>query len=324
MHPAYSVILFTTASGAGYGMLVLLAVLSLRGEVAPGLGLGLAGFGISLGLVSLGLLASTAHLGHPERAWRAFSQWRSSWLSREGVAAMLTYIPALIFAYGWIIAGRNDGTWLGFGVAAAVLALITVFSTGKIYASLRPIPRWNNRWVVPVYLTFALASGAVFVAVLLRLFGGDSRWLTLFAVLALFFAWLLKWLYWAETDRARPRSTSGTATGLGYLGPVRLFEAPNTTDSYVQREMGYRVARKHALKLRVASTLAGGLAAALLGLAQMGLAPGPSGGQSGGWAGTALVVLAALMVTLATVIERWLFFAEATHAVTLYYGEEEV
>jgi hypothetical protein len=45
-------------------------------------------------LVSLGLLSSTFHLGHPERAWRAFSQWRSSWLSREGVAAVATYLPA--------------------------------------------------------------------------------------------------------------------------------------------------------------------------------------------------------------------------------------
>jgi DMSO reductase anchor subunit len=45
-------------------------------------------------LVTLGLLSSTFHLGHPERAWRAFSQWRSSWLSREGVAAVATYLPA--------------------------------------------------------------------------------------------------------------------------------------------------------------------------------------------------------------------------------------
>ena len=39
-------------------------------------------------LVSAGLLSSVGHLGKPLRAWRAFSQWRSSWLSREGVAAL--------------------------------------------------------------------------------------------------------------------------------------------------------------------------------------------------------------------------------------------
>ena len=38
--------------------------------------------------LTVGLVSSTLHLSHPERAWRAFSQWRSSWLSREGVAAV--------------------------------------------------------------------------------------------------------------------------------------------------------------------------------------------------------------------------------------------
>src|SRR3546814_16561641 len=53
---------------------------------------------LALALASAGLLASFWHLGKPLRAWRAFSQWRTSWLSREGVAAVLTYVPALLFA----------------------------------------------------------------------------------------------------------------------------------------------------------------------------------------------------------------------------------
>ena len=92
MHPAYSVIIFTTISGAGYGLLLLTAL---------GLALGMLGLsplimlvllGISLTLVTIGLFSSMTHLGHPERAWRAISQWRSSWLSREGLFALLTYI----------------------------------------------------------------------------------------------------------------------------------------------------------------------------------------------------------------------------------------
>ena len=38
---------------------------------------------IAYALASGGLIASTFHLGHPERAIKAFTQWRSSWLSRE-------------------------------------------------------------------------------------------------------------------------------------------------------------------------------------------------------------------------------------------------
>ena len=90
MHPAYSVILFTTASGAGYGLLVWLCLCGLFGLVPTERWLGIAGFGLAFALITAGLLSSTAHLGRPERAWRAFSQWRTSWLSREGVMAVAT------------------------------------------------------------------------------------------------------------------------------------------------------------------------------------------------------------------------------------------
>ena len=64
---------------------------------------------LALGLVTAGLLSSTMHLGRPERAWRAFSQWRTSWLSREGVASVVTFIPATLFAVGWIVFARTEG-----------------------------------------------------------------------------------------------------------------------------------------------------------------------------------------------------------------------
>ena len=85
MHPAYSVILFTTASGAGYGLLLWLAAAAALNLVPRDPMLGFFGLGLAIALVTIGLLSSTLHLGRPGRAWRALSQWRSSWLSREGV-----------------------------------------------------------------------------------------------------------------------------------------------------------------------------------------------------------------------------------------------
>ena len=100
MHPALSIIFFTTASGAGYGLLVLLGLGGAFGWLPAERGFGLVGMGLSLGLITAGLLSSTFHLGHPERAWRALSQWRSSWLSREGVMAIATYAPAGLLGLG--------------------------------------------------------------------------------------------------------------------------------------------------------------------------------------------------------------------------------
>jgi DMSO reductase anchor subunit len=126
MHPAYSVILFTIASGAGYGLTILLTTFSLFNLVPISGGLGLTGMASALALVVIGLLSSTAHLGHPERVWRALSQWRSSWLSREGIAAIATLAPIMLTAAGWVFFGELSGIFAISAVAADLLALLTI------------------------------------------------------------------------------------------------------------------------------------------------------------------------------------------------------
>src|SRR5580698_8752316 len=97
MHPALSVIIFTTSSGAGYGMLFWLGVCAASNRLPTHSLFAPVSLTLALVAVTVGLLSSTLHLGHPERAWRAFSQWRSSWLSREGVVSVATYVPTGIF-----------------------------------------------------------------------------------------------------------------------------------------------------------------------------------------------------------------------------------
>ena len=95
MRPAFSLIVFTTLSGLGFG---LAAILGLGLIMAPTPFWWVIYNGVALALIGAGVLSSTLHLGHPERAWRAMTQWRSSWLSREGVLAALTTIILLGFA----------------------------------------------------------------------------------------------------------------------------------------------------------------------------------------------------------------------------------
>ena len=158
MHPAYSVILFTTTSGAGYGLLALLGFTAAT-EAALSPVAALISLALALGLITFGLLASTFHLGRPERAWRALSQWRSSWLSREGVLAVATYVPALGLGFLWLTGQETVWLLALVGVLAGVLAVLTVVATGMIYASLKTIRQWNHPLVVPAYLCFALAGG---------------------------------------------------------------------------------------------------------------------------------------------------------------------
>ena len=311
MHPAFSVILFTTLSGAGYGLLFWLGVYAIAHLLPADRLFGLAAMMLVFGSVSVGLLSSTFHLGHPERAWRAFSQWRSSWLSREGVASMTTYIPAAIFGAGWVFQGRVEGVWASAGLAGAVCAVLTVICTAYIYRSLKPISNWHNAWVVPNYVALSAMTGSLLLAMLANLFGASLAGIYEIVLVATIAAFLCKLGYWNYIDNVIPDSTPGTATGLGRLGKVRLFEAPHTSENYLMKEMGFRVARKHARKLRrISAVLAFVLPFVLTA----------TGYATGGAIAKACMALAAASALAGVLTERWLFFAEAKHTVTLYYG----
>jgi DMSO reductase anchor subunit len=310
MHPAFSVVFFTTATGAGYGLLALLGISFAVGAIQPDRWLGFVALGLSLALITAGLLSSTLHLGHPERAWRAFSQWRSSWLSREGIASVATYLPATIFGIGWIVLGRTDGYVVGAGLAAAILALVTVFTTGMIYASLKPVAEWHSRFTVPGYLIYAVMTGAVLLNALLRLFGGETRMAGILAALAIVAGWGWKVATWRHNDALVPRSTANSATGLKG-GTVRSVEWPHTEENYVLKEMGFRVARKHAARLRLLVHLLAFALPLVAVLTSLLIAGG---------VGAAAAVVAVLAQMPGMLAERWLFFAEAKHTVTLFYG----
>jgi DMSO reductase anchor subunit len=301
--------LFTTASGAGYGLLALVGLAGLSHGAASSAAFALTSMTVALGLISLGLLSSTFHLGHPERAWRAFSQWRTSWLSREGVAAVATYVPALLFGYAWAFAGPGIAL---MGILAAIMSAITVYCTGKIYASVPTVRQWTHPLVVPVYLSFALATGGVLLLAISHLFNRQQVVQVAIAVGALGVVLVLKLVYWRSIDKAERTLTIGSATGLGFLGEVRQLEAPHTAKNYLMREMGYKVGRKHAAKLRRIVVL--GLGGAIIfTLLTQALSPGLA---------TAAALLAVLWATIAAVTERWLFFAEAEHVVNLFYGKQ--
>lgn len=310
MHPAFSVIFFTTASGAGYGLLFALGLAAAFGLLPPDPWLGLFGFGLSLGLISAGLLSSSAHLGHPERAWRAFSQWRSSWLSREGVSSVLTYVPALALAFCWVILKQSGGLTALAGGLAALGAVVTVCMTAMIYASLKPIAEWRGPWTMPSYLVFAAMTGVTLLNALLEVFGPASRLVAILAVILALAGWGVKRGFWAYRDSGKGRPTANQALGLGE-GEIRQVQAPHSEQNYLLKEMGYRVARKHSVRLRrIAQLLAFVLPALFLCLSLVFAGP------------PALAfALAAVPLQLAgMLVERWLFFAEARHTVLLYYG----
>lgn len=313
MHPSFSIILFTVLSGAGYGILALLGYGAATRLLPPNPKFALVAFAIALTLITAGLLASLFHLGRPTRSWRAMSQWRSSWLSREGSAALLTYVPTLPFAVGWVLFGTNGGFFALCGAIATILALVAVFCTGMIYASLKPIHQWHNCWVVPGYLIMAVMTGALWVNFLLQVRGLPRPTVAGIAAGAALLGFMLKLGYWRFIDRTSARSTPQTATGLDDYGRVRLLSPPHTQENFLSREMGYRLARKHAWQLRRVSLSFGFFVPFVLASLTIAVT---------GRFAVIIALVAAISSMIGVIIERWLFFAEAKHTVMLYYGAE--
>lgn len=305
MHPAYSIIFFTTVSGLGYG---LAGVLGMNVMPAAAVSTKIAHL-VALALISAGLMSSTLHLGNPQRAWRALSQWRSSWLSREGVLALVTFVPLCTSAFLSIFEDRYVGV---IGITGTLLCLATVFCTSMIYASLRSIDAWHTPLTPTAYLLFSMAGGLVLACMFAALSGSLPVWLVFAALVALASAWSVKAGWRTRLVRMRSRSNPESATGLGAIGKVRLLERPHMTENYLTREMGYKIARKHANRLAALAILLGGLIPAALLVVALGVGDGVI-------AGPAIAALAVCSHVVGMLTERWLFFAEARHAVMSYY-----
>jgi len=314
MNPAFSVVLFTTLSGTGFGLWFWLAIRIAFGDRAAWFdGLGWA-LGLIAGavLVATGVIASLWHLGKPMRVWRAFSQWRSSWMSREGVFAIACFgvATAMVAIQSVLIDFPDDGLALRIGAAAlAPLCIAAVYSTAMIYASLKPIPAWRHALVAPNYLLFAALGGGIVFGPFAGTTLDAPNMIGAGIVVGAIALWWLKRAYWRAIDRDPLPASRGDAVGLPSR-EVSVFERPHTESNYLTREMGFAIARKHARKLR---TIAVVLFAWIPALCALPIWLLPHGDV------LPLLWVAAASFQLGAMVERWLFFAEAKHLVTLYY-----
>ena len=301
MHPAWSIIFFTTVSGLGFGFSawIVFGLIEIKNIFQLII---IAGFAFCL--ICSGLLSSTLHLGHPERAWRALSQWRSSWLSREGVLSVFV-LTALTCWFLYTFQYGKLPLWINLIVI--ILILFTVYATAMIYASLKTVACWNQFLTPVCYLMYAISGGLLTIIWFMSMIGQMITFnITLILLLLIISTWILKIKWWWNLDNNQSDSNLATATGLGSFGEVRSLMPPHTSENYLQKEMGFVIARKHAMKLRILSLTLGGIIPITVLLS--------------GTLSSILLGISLFIHLIGVFIERFLFFAEAKHVVTLYYG----
>lgn len=316
MKPAFSLILFTVSSGAGFGLFMLLVLVNGLG-IGPVMAPGevMAAGVLALALAVVGLASSTLHLANPRNAIKAFNRFRSSWLSREGVFSLLFFPFALAYLAGvWRSAG-DPGPWAqGAGMVALLLAAATVFSTGMIYASLKTIRQWHNPLVPTGYLLMGLATGGVLLSSV-RAFGGAGagRVAALTAGLLLAAA-LLKLIYYFWIGRPAGPTLN---TAIGFTGRrARLLDVGHGHGTFLTEEFGHTIGPRASLVLRTFVLVAGFLVPLLL---LMALGEGSGDGHASPMMLAVLVILSAFAGVF---VERWLFLVEGRHVVNLYHGAQ--
>ncbi len=315
MKPAFSLVFFTVSSGAGLGLLALVALVDL---FAPGSLPAHAlwrGALLGLVLVAAGLTSSLLHLANPRNAWRSFARLRTSWLSREATAA------CALFAVGaaYVLRVVGDGTGpvrVLLGLATCMLAWSVLACTAMIYASLKPIRQWHTRWTPTNFLLLGHWSGAMLLVALACAYAPRAGAFFALATVSGVAALAGKLGYWHAIGDATLAPTLERAIGVreGVHGPApisvahaRLLDVGHSHGTFLTREFGFVLARRHGGALRVAVLALG------FGLPLVWLVAGVARWQA--------AIAAAACCIIGLLVERWLFFAEARHTVRLYHGD---
>ena len=316
MKPALSIVFFTVSSGAGLGLLALIALADLLAPATLPVRVEWRGALLGIALVAAGLASSVLHLANPRNAWRSFARVRTSWLSREAVFAAALFPVAAI--YTMFLANQAVGrSHMFFALAAIVLAWAVLLSTAMIYASLKPIRQWRTPWTPVNYFLLGHWSGALLLLAMASAYAAPPRqWFTLALALGIA-ALAAKLAYWISIAKGAKNAASlqhaiGVDQGVHGPGPMsvaqaRLLDVGHSHGTFLTKEFVFTLARRYATALRTVAIVLG------FALPLAWLLSAMSRWEIG--------LAAAVCGIIGLLAERWLFFAEARHTVRLYHGD---
>jgi len=317
MHPAFSVIFFTVVSGAGYA---LISLLSLFNFLNFGMLIDKNTFFIiaitSAVLFTMGLISSTFHLANPKNAWRAFMRFKTSWLAREGLLAILFYpILALYLYFIYIDMQINNFMLMQYySFLIFTISTVIIYCTGMIYACLKTIPQWNTIWTPINYITIGFALAAMIFFFILNLNGYDTTSYENYTLSIIAFSLATKLTYYFVIRLPKYNIADATNAAVKLKSTnVRLLDVGHTGGTFLTDEFGYKVAERKLFRIKILSIFSGFIIPFFLIYMYSFI-----------YENIALCSLAIFLSFIGMISERWLFFAQAKHVVNLYHGVENV
>src|SRR5205809_1205850 len=265
MKPAVSIIFFTVSSGAGLGLLALIALSdTFAPESLPAEALW-RGALLGLALVAIGLASSVLHLANPKNAWRSFARFKSSWLSREAVfSAALFPVSGLYIVL--VVQSKEGASRILLALLACALAWVVLVCTAMIYASLKPIRQWHTRWTPVNYVLLGHWSGALLLWAIACAYAARSGPFLFVAGVFGLAALAAKLAYWHGIgDGAQPLTLEraiGVREGVHGPGPIsaahaRLLDVGHSHGTSLTSEFRFELARPHARAFPAVALAAG-------------------------------------------------------------------
>ncbi len=272
---------------------------------------------IALLFLFAGLVSSVFHLGHPERAWRSATQWRTSWLSREVIALPLViffvFLYGLMHFMGWDIVIYETSTGVVFNLSLLIGALgsISVFilflCTAMIYAAIKFLQEWSSPLTIVNYLLLGTASGFTLATAFAMYAAPDlMKFYGIWAIIITVMAFISRSISLFRNARIKYKSSVQTAIGVRH-NQIQQKAQGAMGGSYNTREYFHG---RTALFLKSIKWF---FMLAVFPLPVLLLSAGISNAD-------AEVLMVAFFIQYAGLIaERWFFFAQANHPQNIYY-----
>jgi len=312
MHPAFSVIFFTTLAGAGQGLFTALLLGQVYELSEPGVQYGnefyFVGGVIALVLLTLGLIASTFHLGHPLRGWRAFSQWRTSWLSREIIALPLFMASVFVYTVAHFMEMSFTAT-LAIGVFGMLSNIGLFICTGMIYACLKFLREWATPLTVINFVIFGTATGFSVAAVYAGVMGPELvKPFAIVALIATVLGLITRAMVLSRNAELREKPTTTTQTAIGIRDPnIKQRSMGMMGGSFNTREFTHGAKESFVQNIKPFFMLMAFVIPAVLHAFAL-------------YSDSVVLFVAALLIhVIGLLAERWHFFAQVNHPQNIYY-----
>lgn len=190
-----SIIYFSVSVSIGYGIMLVLSILSYNFSISTASEAKIIISSLSIFFIFTSWIALVLDLGSHKKILLNVKEWKKSWIGKEIIAIFFTFFLYIFFYFLWIFSNNKNLLHILI-LISGISSLIIIYFSSKIYDSLSTIPIWNNPFVSITYVLNAISSGCLVIFLIYYYFEIDQNLIFYLLVIILPTTLFIKLLYW--------------------------------------------------------------------------------------------------------------------------------